>query len=53
MFNIKFENAEQINVVLAGLSKLPYEFSATLIDSVRKQAQEQVPQPQEKAGLSD
>lgn len=41
MFDIKL-SLEQVNVVLLALSKLPYETSAPVIDTVRKQAEEQM-----------
>lgn len=39
-FQIVF-TLEQVNVVLLALSKLPYEASAQIIESVRKQAETQ------------
>jgi hypothetical protein len=41
MFEIRFANVEQINIVLQGLAKLPYELSAGVIETVRNQAQQQ------------
>lgn len=41
MFDIKL-SLEQVNVVLLALSKLPYETSAPVIESVRRQAEEQM-----------
>jgi hypothetical protein len=40
---IKLElTIEEVNGVLMGLSKLPYEFSAPLIEKLKKQADPQV-----------
>ena len=41
MFEIRFANVEQINIVLQGLAKMPYELSAGVIETVRNQAQQQ------------
>jgi hypothetical protein len=41
MFEIKFANVEQINIVLQALAKLPYEMSAGVIETVRNQAEAQ------------
>lgn len=42
---IKLELAlEEVQVILIGLSKLPYEAVAQLIDKIKEQAQPQVPQ---------
>ena len=54
MFNIKLDSVEHVNIVLAGLAKLPYEIAAPMIELVRTQAQEQSkPAQQESAGLTD
>lgn len=45
-FQIVF-TLEQVNVVLLALSKLPYEASAQIIESVRKQAEKQHVEQQE------
>jgi hypothetical protein len=45
-FQIVF-TLEQVNVVLLALSKLPYEASAQIIESVRKQAEKQHAEQQE------
>lgn len=41
MFEIKFANVEQINIVLQALAKMPYEMSAGIIEAVRNQAEAQ------------
>jgi hypothetical protein len=41
MFEIRFANVEQINIVLQALAKMPYAVSAGVIESVRNQAEEQ------------
>jgi hypothetical protein len=41
MFEIKFANVEQINIVLQALAKMPYEMSAGVIETVRNQAESQ------------
>ena len=33
---------EQINIILAGLGKIPYEAAAPVVDSIRGQAQPQL-----------
>jgi hypothetical protein len=35
---------EDINRILTALSKMPFEYSAPLIDSIQKQVQPQIPQ---------
>ena len=44
MFEIRFANVEQINIVLQALAKMPYELSAGVIETVRNQAEEQFTQ---------
>ena len=44
---------DEANIILAGLSKLPYEVSAPLIQSLQKQAQPQLEQPQGELSLED
>jgi hypothetical protein len=44
MFEIRFANVEQINVVLQALAKMPYEMSAGVIETVRNQAEQQFTQ---------
>lgn len=46
MFEIKFANVEQINIVLQALSKMPYEISASIIEDVRTQAEVQFTEQQ-------
>lgn len=42
---IKFElKLEEVNVILAALGKVPFEVSAPVIDTIRKQAQPQLAQ---------
>lgn len=41
MFEIRFANVEQINIVLQALAKMPYELSAGIIEAVRNQAEAQ------------
>jgi hypothetical protein len=33
---------EQINIILAGLGKIPYEAAAPVVDAIRQQAQPQL-----------
>lgn len=47
MFTIKFETVEQVNTVLQGLAQLPFTVAAPMIESVRKQAEAQMPPPEE------
>lgn len=47
MFTIKFETVEQVNAVLQGLAQLPFTVAAPMIESVRKQAEAQMPPPEE------
>lgn len=49
MFTIKFDTVEQVNAVLQGLSQLPFAVAAPLIESVRTQAEAQVPKSEEPA----
>lgn len=42
MFEIRFANVEQINIVLQALAKMPYELSAGIIEAVRNQAEAQL-----------
>jgi len=44
MFEIRFANVEQINVVLQALAKMPYGVSAGVIETVRNQAEQQLTQ---------
>jgi hypothetical protein len=44
MFEIRFANVEQINIVLQALAKMPYELSAGVIETVRNQAEQQFTQ---------
>lgn len=42
MFEIRFANVEQINIVLQALAKMPYDLSAGIIEAVRNQAEAQL-----------
>ena len=44
-------SVEQINVVIAGLDELPHKFSRPLIDTISKQAQEQMQAASNPQGL--
>ena len=53
MFEIKFANVEQINVVLQALAKMPYEMSAGIIEAVRNQAEAQYADMQQQTVTAD
>lgn len=53
MFNINFKSVDEINNVLNGVSQLPYVIAAPLLDSIRNQAQEQLPKQQAEATDSE
>lgn len=44
-FKITFRSADEVNMVLAGLSELPAKHSMALIMDVQRQAQEQAVPP--------
>jgi len=49
MFNINFKSIDEVNNVLNGVSQLPYVIAAPLLDSIRTQAQEQLPKQEVEA----
>jgi hypothetical protein len=53
MFEIKFANVEQINIVLQALAKMPYEMSAGVIETVRNQAEAQYTAMQQQTVTAD
>ena len=45
MINLEF-TLEQVNTILSGLGKLPYEAVFELVDKIRTQAQQQIDEKQ-------
>lgn len=53
MFEIRFANVEQINIILQALAKMPYELSAGIIETVRYQAEAQFAAMQQQTVTAD
>lgn len=53
MFEIRFANVEQINIVLQALAKMPYELSAGIIEAIRNQAEAQFTAMQQQTVTAD